>query len=127
MSSSSGAVTDRPPPSDGVVVGLRIRPLLSRDLADGSTECLKKVHGEPQVVLGADRAFTFNHVFDPACSQEALYEQCMADVGMMCDLDRWVEEAKLAEDVLRVQSKMGTEGSGIALRVRDRDSGDEVS
>ena len=34
-----------------------------------------------------------------ACPSGALYEQCMADVGMMCDLDRWVEEAKLAEDV----------------------------
>ena len=79
-SSSSGSETSRPPPSDGVVVGLRIRPLLSRDHEEGATECLKKVHGEPQVVLGGDRAFTFNHVFDPACTQEALYQQCMKPI-----------------------------------------------
>jgi hypothetical protein len=73
---AAAAAAPPPPPADGIIVGLRIRPLLARDKEDGSTECLRKVHGEPQVVLGADRAFTFNHVFDPACSQEALYQQC---------------------------------------------------
>ena len=65
---------------DGVIVGLRIRPLLQRDHGEGATECLRKVQGEPQVVLGNDRAFTFNHVLDPAASQADLFDQCMCPI-----------------------------------------------
>ena len=74
-SASSSPRTD-----EGVTVGLRIRPLLSRDLAEGSTECLRKVFGEPQVVLGADRAFTYNHVFDPKASQGEIFDGCMRPI-----------------------------------------------
>ena len=65
---------------EGVTVGLRIRPLLARDLAEGAQECLRKVAGEPQVVLGADRAFTFNHVFSPQATQGALFDECMRPI-----------------------------------------------
>ncbi len=65
---------------EGVTVGLRIRPLLSRDLAEGSRECLRKIAGEPQVVLGADRAFTFNHVYAPSATQEEVFQGCMLPI-----------------------------------------------
>ena len=71
-----------PRADEGVTVGLRIRPLLSRDLSEGSTECLRKVANEPQVVLGADRAFTYNHVFAPTSSQSEIFEGCMRPI---CD------------------------------------------
>ena len=77
---AGAATTDRPPPSDGVIVGLRIRPLLARDKEEGSQECLRKIQNEPQVVLGADRAFTYNHVFDPATSQGELFDACMRPI-----------------------------------------------
>ena len=77
MASDSTKLASSEGQTDSVIVGLRIRPLLSRDLAEGAQECLKKVHGEPQVVLGGDRAFTYNHVFDPATTQEAVYQGCM--------------------------------------------------
>ena len=66
--------------TEGVVVGIRIRPLLSRDLAEGSRECLRQVPGEPQVVLGADRAFTYNHVFNPQTTQNELFDGCMRPI-----------------------------------------------
>ena len=66
--------------SEGVVVGLRIRPLLAKDKAEGARECLRKIPNEPQVVLGADRPFTFNHVYDSQASQAALYEDCMRPI-----------------------------------------------
>ena len=54
-------------------------------------------------------------------------EQCRSRMEAEAEAARVALEAKLEEDVVRVQSKMATEGSSIALRVRDRDSGDEVS
>lgn len=32
--------------------------------------------GEPQVVLGKDKAFTYDHVFDMDTQQETIYNQC---------------------------------------------------
>ena len=62
---------------EGVAVAVRIRPLLARDKAEGARECLRKVAGEPQVLLGADRAFTFNHVYDLDAPQEAIFDSCV--------------------------------------------------
>ena len=66
--------------TESVVVGLRVRPLLERDLSEGARECLRKVAGEPQVVLGADRAFTFNHVFDPKATQGEIFDGCIRPI-----------------------------------------------
>ena len=71
--SSSTISTDEP--KDAVRVAVRIRPLLSKDLAEGATESVRRVAGEPQVVLGLDRAFTYDHVFEPAASQAAVYTE----------------------------------------------------
>ena len=71
--SSSTTSTDEP--KDAVRVAVRIRPLLSKDLAEGATESVRRVAGEPQVVLGLDRAFTYDHVFEPAASQAAVYTE----------------------------------------------------
>lgn len=32
--------------------------------------------GEPQVVLGKDKAFTYDHVFDMDTQQETIYNHC---------------------------------------------------
>ena len=69
--------TPRPPTTESVTVGIRMRPLLPKDLAEGARECLRKVPEEPQLVLGADRAFTFDHVFDSVTPQEDVFGQCM--------------------------------------------------
>ena len=50
-------------------VAVRIRPLRESDQADGAQEILRKVAGEPQVVLGADRAFTFDFVYGESSAQ----------------------------------------------------------
>ena len=71
--SSSTTSTDEP--KDAVRVAVRLRPLLSKDLAEGATESVRRVANEPQVVLGLDRAFTYDHVFEPAASQAAVYTE----------------------------------------------------
>ena len=62
--------------SDSVTVAVRVRPLSARDKADGARECLRKVAGEPQLVLGADRAFRFDHVFEPEDQNGAVFDAC---------------------------------------------------
>ena len=57
-----------------VKVALRIRPLVSREKADACTVCLRTVGGEPQVILGKDKAFTYDSVFDMHTPQVDVYE-----------------------------------------------------
>ncbi|KAJ2820077.1 hypothetical protein IWW50_005203, partial [Coemansia erecta] len=56
------------------VVALRIRPLSPQEHLSGETECVTQLPGVPQIVIGADRAFTFDHVFAPEVGQEQVYE-----------------------------------------------------
>ena len=91
---------------------------------------------DPVAVITARIATDLEQLAELATSQgtfdavqtllDAAREQCRSRTEE-AEAARLALEAKLAQDLLRVQSKMGTEGSGIALRVRDRDSGDEVS
>ncbi|KAJ1370430.1 hypothetical protein KIN20_032150 [Parelaphostrongylus tenuis] len=59
--------------SSAVQVALRIRPQGSREKLEGSRVCTSVVPGEPQVTIGADRSFTFDHVFDQSTQQVELY------------------------------------------------------
>ena len=45
-----------------VQVAVRIRPLLPKDRAEGSRDCLKLSPLEPIVTIGDSRTFTFDHV-----------------------------------------------------------------
>ncbi|KAJ1896197.1 hypothetical protein LPJ81_004797 [Coemansia sp. IMI 209127] len=63
--------------SSTVRVALRIRPLSSREHINGETECVTQLPGVPQIVIGADRAFTFDYVFSPEVSQEQVYNETM--------------------------------------------------
>ncbi|KAJ2803967.1 hypothetical protein H4R20_002686 [Coemansia guatemalensis] len=53
-----------------VRVALRIRPLSPQEHINGEAECVTQLPGVPQIVIGADRAFTFDHVFSPEVGQE---------------------------------------------------------
>ncbi|KAJ2716501.1 hypothetical protein H4R19_000616 [Coemansia spiralis] len=63
--------------SSAVRVALRIRPLAAQEQADGKTECVTQLPGVPQVVIGADRAFTFDHVFSPEVGQDGVYDEAV--------------------------------------------------
>uniref|UniRef100_A0A8D3CC95 Kinesin family member 21A n=1 Tax=Scophthalmus maximus TaxID=52904 RepID=A0A8D3CC95_SCOMX len=43
---------------------------------EGCHICTYVMPGEPQVVLGKDKAFTYDHVFDMDTQQEAIYTDC---------------------------------------------------
>ncbi|XP_061663096.1 kinesin-like protein KIF21A isoform X2 [Syngnathoides biaculeatus] len=59
-----------------VRVALRIRPQLAREKIEGCHICTYVTPGEPQVVLGKDKAFTYDFVFDMDAQQDAVYGRC---------------------------------------------------
>ncbi|XP_030575670.1 kinesin-like protein KIF21A isoform X4 [Archocentrus centrarchus] len=64
------------PDESSVRVALRIRPQLAKEKIEGCHICTYVMPGEPQVVLGKDKAFTFDYVFDMDTQQETLYTHC---------------------------------------------------
>ncbi|XP_012258571.2 kinesin-like protein KIF21A isoform X3 [Athalia rosae] len=61
-----------------VRVAVRIRPQVAREVIDMCRVCTQVPAGEPQVFLGPDKAFTYDHVFDTGVGQSTIYEACVA-------------------------------------------------
>ncbi|XP_063053107.1 kinesin-like protein KIF21A isoform X2 [Engraulis encrasicolus] len=59
-----------------VRVALRIRPQLAREKIEGCHICTFVTPGEPQVMLGKDKAFTYDYVFDMDSQQDSIYANC---------------------------------------------------
>ncbi|XP_051975444.1 kinesin-like protein KIF21A isoform X3 [Xyrauchen texanus] len=59
-----------------VRVALRIRPQLAKEKIEGCHICTFVMPGEPQVVLGKDKAFTYDYVFDMDSTQDSIYANC---------------------------------------------------
>ncbi|KPP66507.1 kinesin-like protein KIF21A-like, partial [Scleropages formosus] len=53
-----------------------IRPQLAREKIEGCHICTFVTPAEPQVVLGKDKAFTYDYVFDMDTKQETIYANC---------------------------------------------------
>uniref|UniRef100_A0A3B4UGC7 Kinesin family member 21A n=1 Tax=Seriola dumerili TaxID=41447 RepID=A0A3B4UGC7_SERDU len=54
----------------------RIRPQLAKEKIEGCHICTYVMPGEPQVVLGKDKAFTYDYVFDMDTQQDSIYTHC---------------------------------------------------
>ncbi|XP_036444905.1 kinesin family member 4 [Colossoma macropomum] len=61
-----------------VRVALRCRPLVPKEISEGCQCCLTFVPGEPQVVVGNDKAFTYDYVFDPTTEQEEVFNTAVS-------------------------------------------------
>ncbi|XP_042550857.1 chromosome-associated kinesin KIF4A isoform X1 [Dipodomys spectabilis] len=61
-----------------VRVALRCRPLVPKEINEGCQMCLSFVPGEPQVVVGTDKSFTYDFVFDPSAEQEEVFNTAVA-------------------------------------------------
>ncbi|XP_061570192.1 kinesin-like protein KIF21A [Cololabis saira] len=64
------------PDESSVRVALRIRPQLAKEKIEGCHICTYVMPGEPQVVLGKDKSFTYDFVFDMDTDQEPIYTHC---------------------------------------------------
>uniref|UniRef100_A0A7N9APL7 Kinesin family member 21A n=1 Tax=Mastacembelus armatus TaxID=205130 RepID=A0A7N9APL7_9TELE len=56
--------------------GGQIRPQLAKEKIEGCHICTYVMPGEPQVVLGKDKAFTYDYVFDIDTQQDPIYTHC---------------------------------------------------
>uniref|UniRef100_A0A8C1T891 Kinesin-like protein n=1 Tax=Cyprinus carpio TaxID=7962 RepID=A0A8C1T891_CYPCA len=53
-------------------------PLVSKEINEGCQCCLTFVPGEPQVIVGNDKAFTYDYVFDPTAEQEEVFNTAVS-------------------------------------------------
>ncbi|XP_035857895.1 kinesin-like protein KIF21B isoform X6 [Sander lucioperca] len=60
-----------------VKVALRIRPQMAKEKIEGCHVCTLVTPGEPQVLLGKDKAFTYDFVFDIDSEQQYIYQTCV--------------------------------------------------
>ncbi|XP_061840908.1 kinesin-like protein KIF21B isoform X7 [Nerophis lumbriciformis] len=60
-----------------VKVALRIRPQMAKEKIEGCHVCTLVTPGEPQVLLGKDKAFTYDFVFDVDSEQQNIYQACV--------------------------------------------------
>ncbi|XP_058860690.1 kinesin-like protein KIF21B isoform X2 [Acipenser ruthenus] len=60
-----------------VKVSLRIRPQMAKEKIEGCHICTLVTPGEPQVLLGKDKAFTYDFVFDRDSQQHEIYSACV--------------------------------------------------
>ena len=74
-SRAAGAAPAAPAGAESSVkVAVRIRPMLSIELADGSRQCCRLSGAANQVVVGKDKSFTFDAAYDDASAQEGIFE-----------------------------------------------------
>ncbi|KAI5096917.1 kinesin family member 4 [Silurus meridionalis] len=74
----SGGMTKEEDKVIPVRVALRCRPLVPKELNEGCQSCLTFTPGEPQVVVGNDKAFTYDYVFDPSTEQEEVFNTAVS-------------------------------------------------
>ncbi|XP_061688758.1 kinesin-like protein KIF21B isoform X2 [Syngnathoides biaculeatus] len=60
-----------------VKVALRIRPQMAKEKIERCHVCTLVTPGEPQVLLGKDKAFTYDFVFDIDSEQQSIYQACV--------------------------------------------------
>lgn len=58
-------------------MSFRIRPQIPREIIDMCRICTQVTPDEPQIVLGTDKAFTYDFVYDVGSSQSEIYQTCV--------------------------------------------------
>ncbi|XP_051494889.1 kinesin-like protein KIF21B isoform X7 [Apus apus] len=71
-------------PDSCVKVAVRIRPQMPKEKIEGCHICTSVTPGEPQVLLGKDKAFTYDFVFDLDTWQEQIYTTCVGKLIEGC-------------------------------------------
>ncbi|KAM4619969.1 kinesin family member 4 [Polymixia lowei] len=77
-----------------VRVALRCRPLVPKEINEGCQCCLTYVPGEPQVIVGTEKAFTYDYVFDPMAEQEEVFSTAVSP--LLCGLFKGYHATVLA-------------------------------
>ncbi|KAL3842329.1 hypothetical protein ACJMK2_020357 [Sinanodonta woodiana] len=67
-----------------VRVAVRIRPLLPKEKLNGEEVCVRVVPNSNQLVMGKDRAFTFDNVLSSKTTQEEVFQLCVEPLVKSC-------------------------------------------
>lgn len=54
-------------------MALRVRPLTEKERINNCTECLSSIPNEPQILMGTDKSFTYDYVFNNDTDQAKVY------------------------------------------------------
>lgn len=65
-------------------VALRVRPLVGRELYESPNICVTCYPESDQLVIGKDRTFTFDKVFDIPSRQQAIFDGCVKNLVLGC-------------------------------------------
>ncbi|XP_064385434.1 kinesin-like protein KIF21A [Halichondria panicea] len=67
-----------------VKVAVRVRPQNAREQIDMCCVCTFCTPDSPHIVLGKDKAFTYDYVFDTGAQQEEIYQSCVEELIAGC-------------------------------------------
>ncbi|XP_015926246.1 kinesin-like protein KIF21A [Parasteatoda tepidariorum] len=67
-----------------VKVVVRIRPQISRDILDLCHVCTKTIPHEPQIWIGNDKSYTFDHVYDMPTPQDEIFDSVVKELVDGC-------------------------------------------
>ena len=65
-------------------VAVRARPLVSKEMIESPNIIVKCYDQDNQLVIGKDRAFTFDKVFDIGTRQQDVFEICVKNLVLGC-------------------------------------------
>jgi len=60
-----------------VKVAVRSRPMVDKEINEGCQSSIMFVPNEPQLVIGKDKAFTFDFVYSQESSQDDVYSEAV--------------------------------------------------
>jgi hypothetical protein len=72
--------------STSVRVALRVRPLSEKETVQNCSVCVTFIPDAPQILIGTDRSFTFDHVYSSDITQEDMFQDCSGPM-----VDKFIE------------------------------------
>ncbi|CAN8004695.1 unnamed protein product [Ixodes hexagonus] len=103
-----------------VRVAVRVRPLIPREVIDMCHACTSVASREPQIWVGKDKAFTFDHVFDSPTHQDRVYDTCVKGLVEGC-FDGY--NATVLAYGQTGSGKTYTMGTGYGLHINEHEQG----
>uniref|UniRef100_A0A674B1M8 Kinesin family member 21B n=1 Tax=Salmo trutta TaxID=8032 RepID=A0A674B1M8_SALTR len=97
-----------------------IRPQMAKEKIEGCHVCTLVTPGEPQMLLGKDKAFTYDFVFDIDSAQQQIYAACVHKLIEGC-FDGY--NATVFAYGQTGSGKTHTMGTGFDMNVQEKDQG----
>jgi len=103
-----------------VAVAVRIRPLIGKELRNGDKIVVEAREEDNQIVMGADRVFTFDKTFGIDSQQEVVFDTCVKNLVLGCFVGY---NATILAYGQTGSGKTFTMGSGYTIGVKEEDLG----